>query len=60
MVRPSLAEARIASDDPPPRDSMTAAIFEESRMRKDALPLLVTPFVAMACLLGAPSRSGAG
>jgi hypothetical protein len=29
-------------------------------MRKEALPLLVSPFVAIACLLGAPSRSGAG
>jgi hypothetical protein len=29
-------------------------------MRKDALPLLVGPLVTVACLLGAPSRSGAG
>ncbi len=29
-------------------------------MRKDALPFLVGPVVAVACLLGAPSRSGAG
>jgi hypothetical protein len=29
-------------------------------MRKDALPFLLVPFVAVASLLGAPSRSGAG
>jgi hypothetical protein len=29
-------------------------------MRKDALLFLAGPFVAVACLLGAPSRSGAG
>jgi hypothetical protein len=29
-------------------------------MRKDALPYLLGPVVAIACLLGAPSRSGAG
>jgi hypothetical protein len=29
-------------------------------MRNDALAYLLTPFVAVACLLGAPSRSGAG
>jgi hypothetical protein len=29
-------------------------------MRKDALAFLVGPFIAVACLLGAPSRSGAG
>jgi hypothetical protein len=29
-------------------------------MRKDALVFLIGHFVAVACLLGAPSRSGAG
>jgi hypothetical protein len=29
-------------------------------MRKDALAFLAGPVVALACLLGAPSRSGAG
>jgi hypothetical protein len=29
-------------------------------MRKDALPFLLTSLVAIASVLGAPSRSGAG
>jgi hypothetical protein len=29
-------------------------------MRKDALSLLVIPTIAVICLLGVPSRSGAG
>jgi hypothetical protein len=38
---------------------MPRAGQEEPFMRKEALPVLVAPFAALLCLLGAPSRSGA-